>query len=185
MDKVLLRKKVRADIRNIDKDYEKASNAGIFENIIAMQAYEKAENIFAYFSVKGEVDTLELIKYSVQNGKNVFLPIVLGDGIMVFAKAVGEMVAGALYSIPEPDETAQRAEPKAGDMMLVPALCFDKNCYRLGQGGGYYDRYLEKYPELYKIGLCRNNLLMDEVPRETHDMSVDCVVTEKSVFTAK
>lgn len=178
MDKAELRKKVRSDIRNIDKAYAEASNTGIFENITGLSEYKNAKNIFAYFSVKGEVDTLRLIKYAVTEGKNVYLPIVLGDGIMVFAKAVGEMVSGALYSIPEPDETAERAEPEAGDLMLVPALCFDKQGYRLGQGGGYYDRYLEKHSSVFTIGLCRAKMQMEAVPREEHDMAVDMVVTE-------
>ena len=71
-------------------------------------------------------------------------------------------------------------EPEKGDLLIVPALCFDRQGYRLGQGGGYYDRYLEKYDGVFTAGLCRAALLMDAVPREEHDRRVDCVVTEEN-----
>ncbi len=184
MDKVALRKKVRADIRNMDQDYRKISDEGIFNNLISLAEYKKAENIFAYFSVKGEADTIAFIRRAMDDGKNVYLPIVLGEGIMVFAKPEGELVDGDLYGIPEPTENSERREPSDSDIIIVPALCFDRNCYRLGQGGGYYDRYLEKHGKVFTVGLCREKLLMDEVPRESHDFGVDCVVTEKEVFKA-
>ncbi len=182
MDKVALRKKVRADIRNMDVEYRAVSDEGIFENLISLPEYKDAKNIFAYFSVKGEADTIKFIHHAMKDGKNVYLPIVLGDGIMVFALAEGNMVDGALYGIPEPTENSPRSEPNGNDVIIVPALCFDRNCYRLGQGGGYYDRYLEKHGTVFTVGLCREQLLMDEVPREAHDFGVNCVVTEKQCF---
>ena len=74
---------------------------------------------------------------------------------------------------------AGRVEPESGDMIIVPALCFDRQGYRLGQGGGYYDRWLELHPELFSVGLCRERFLQERVPREAHDMRVRCVATEK------
>lgn len=179
MDKVSLRKQVRAKIRSLDPDYMQSSDEGILSNVIALPEYKSAKTIFAYFSVKGEADTHKLISHSLEVGKRVALPIVRGDGIMVFAEAEGKLVEGMSYGIPEPDENSELIEPMAGDVIIVPALCFDENCYRLGQGGGFYDRYLEKYPSLYKIGLCRETLIMGDVPRESHDMGVNIVVTEK------
>lgn len=179
MDKKVLRKEIRAKIRDMDPDYRAESDEGIFRNLTALPEYAAARTVFAYFSVNGEADTHRLIEHALKSGKRVALPVVLGDDRMVFALAGGELVSGALYSIPEPDENSLRAEPEKGDLLIVPALCFDKNGYRLGQGGGYYDRYLEKYDGVFTAGLCRQALLMDAVPREAHDRRVDCVVTEK------
>ncbi|MGI6028819.1 MAG: 5-formyltetrahydrofolate cyclo-ligase [Candidatus Heteroscillospira sp.] len=180
MDKKVLRAEVREKIRTMDPEYREKSDTGIFENLTALPEYKRAKTVFAYFSVNGEADTHRLISRAMDDGKRVALPVVLGDGQMVFALARGELVEGALYSIPEPDETSPRAEPEEGDLLIVPALCFDREGYRLGQGGGYYDRYLEKYDGVFTAGLCRERLLMDAVPRQPHDRRVCCVVTEKS-----
>ena len=99
-------------------------------------------------------------------------------GAMDFALYDGALVEG-LYGIPEPGPDAERVEPESGDIIIVPALCFDRQGYRLGQGGGYYDRWLELHPGLFSVGLCRERFLQERVPREAHDMCVRCVVTEK------
>ncbi|MGE4353636.1 MAG: 5-formyltetrahydrofolate cyclo-ligase [Oscillospiraceae bacterium] len=179
MDKKALRKEIREKIRDMDPEYREKSDAGIFENLIGLPEYKKAGAIFAYFSINGEADTHHIIRYSLERGKKVALPVILGEGTMTFALAEGKMISGALYRIPEPDAGAQRIAPKPGDLIIVPALCFDSGGYRLGQGGGFYDRFLEKYAGVFAVGLCREALFLDEVPRERHDMAVRCVVTEK------
>ena len=178
MDKHSLRTSVRARIRSLDPAYRAESDAKIFQNLIALPEYQAAETVFAYFSVKGEADTRRLLAAAAAAGKRVALPVVLGDGQMVFALAQSTLVPGKSFAIPEPDAESPRIEPQKGDILIVPALCFDRQGYRLGQGGGYYDRYLEKYPGIFTAGLCREKLLMDAVPREPYDRRVDCVVTE-------
>ena len=61
---------------------------------------------------------------------------------------------------------------------------FDRNGYRLGQGGGYYDRFLSAH-ELFSVGLAQDGLLLEEVPREVHDYAVCCLVTESLVLRFK
>ncbi len=65
------------------------------------------------------------------------------------------------------------------DLILVPGLAFDHQGHRMGRGGGFYDRWLEKYPKVKKIGLCFSCQLADRVPMEAHDARVDIVVTER------
>lgn len=65
------------------------------------------------------------------------------------------------------------------DLILVPCLAFDKNNYRLGWGGGFYDKFLDAQPQALKIGLCFNNgLAKGGLPHEPHDIPLDRVVTE-------
>ena len=180
MDKTALRNEIRLRIRDMDLEYREESDEGIFQNLISLPEYAKAETVFAYYSIKGEADTHRFINFALEHDKKVALPVIIGEGIMEFALTCGEMVPGALYCIPEPGVDMPRAEPKQSDMILVPALCFDRHGYRLGQGGGFYDRYLEKAAGVFSVGLCREALLMDEVPRQAHDMAVSCVVTEKN-----
>ena len=72
-------------------------------------------------------------------------------------------------------------EPGAGDIVIVPALCCDMEGYRLGRGGGYYDRMLPGCPAS-SVCLCRERLLQKNLPREWNDFPVDIVVTEARVL---
>lgn len=182
MDKKTLRRQVRANIHKLDESYRRLSDEGIFKALIALPQYDRAKRIFTYFSIEGEVDTHKLIDSAMVGSKIVALPVVLGNGQMFFAEAKSELIAGDFYAIPEPDRNSERIEPEPGDIIIVPALCFDEGCYRLGQGGGYYDRYLERHDDIFTVGLCRQHLLMHSVPREEHDRKVDCVITENEVL---
>ncbi len=181
MDKSALRAAVRAQIRELDEAERLASDRAIFENFTALPEYLAAGTVFAYYSVKGEAGTHEIIADALRRGKRVALPAVLGQGKMEFAllSPGRELSSGALYGIPEPDGGSERVEPRSGDIIIVPALCFDAEGFRLGQGGGYYDRWLASHPDVFSAGLCRERFLAKHVPRLEHDMRVRCVVTEK------
>lgn len=72
-----------------------------------------------------------------------------------------------------PDEPFQNY-----DLVIVPTLAFDKRGYRLGWGGGFYDRFLKAQPQALKIGLCFEANLIDKIPDEPHDVPLDMVITE-------
>ena len=78
-------------------------------------------------------------------------------------------------------EPHSSAPPKTPDVILVPALAFDKKGYRLGRGAGFYDRYLANYKGL-SIGICFKECVIKELPRKSHDVPVDYVVSEEGVF---
>lgn len=71
------------------------------------------------------------------------------------------------------------------DLIIVPCLGFDKDLYRLGMGGGYYDRFLARQPQALKIGLAFQNALADKgLPHDQHDIPLDQIVSEAKVFSA-
>ena len=81
----------------------------------------------------------------------------------------------------EPGPDRPVVSPGEIDLVLVPGLAFDRRGYRLGQGGGYYDRYLPQ-TKAVTVALCRSCFLLDAVPREEHDAPVDLVLTEEETF---
>jgi len=180
------KKEIRAEvcerIAGLDADYLRRSDAGVMSAVTAMPEFTAAETVFAYYSVGREVNTHSLIEMALELGKNVALPIVFGGGHMEYGliDAGTAMESGSL-NIPEPGRDAERIEPQKSDIVLVPALCYDKDGYRLGQGGGYYDRLLSSCPA-YTIGLGRSKLLCEAVPREIHDLPVKCLVTETGII---
>ena len=84
------------------------------------------------------------------------------------------------YGIPVPPEGSEILVPDTGDIILVPALCYDESFYRLGQGGGYYDRYLSDC-RAFSLGLCRERLIVPAVPTGEYDLRVEAIVTEKRI----
>ena len=71
--------------------------------------------------------------------------------------------------------------PEKLDLVIVPALAYDLAGFRLGYGGGYYDRFLTG-TQAFKAGLARERLIMDMLPRESHDIAVDSVITEEKIY---
>lgn len=177
-----VRRETRKRIAALDEKELAKSDEAIYNNVSALPEIGNAETVFLYFSVGHEVDTKRLIAALVNAGKRVALPVSLPDGVMVFAEyRAGDMRDGSVVPIPEPDADAPRLEPQDGDVIVVPGLSYDREGFRLGQGGGYYDRFLGKR-KLYSVGLARDCLLMERVPREEHDRRVSCLVTETTVL---
>ena len=68
------------------------------------------------------------------------------------------------------------------DVIIIPCLGFDKDRYRLGLGGGFYDRFLAKQPQAQKVGLAYDSALIKKLPRQPHDMRLDMIITEKNIY---
>lgn len=186
MDKDIFRTEIKAKIAELDKGYIKDSDNGILNNLITLPEFISAQRVFTYISIGREVDTRNLIKYCVKTGKQVALPTDFNDYDMNFALldcALEDLEYGK-YGIPAPRPHAVRLVPDTNDIILVPALCYDENFYRLGRGGGYFDRYLS-HCKGFSVGLCREELIVKEVPRDFYDMSVNCLITEKWIARPK
>ncbi len=176
------RRLLRAQIAAMDEKELEKSDEAIYNNLSVLPELQAAERVFLYLSVRREVDTRRLLEQLLAQGKTAALPVSLSEGRMFFAEYRPDSLReGSVVPIPEPDAHAARLEPEEGDLILVPGLTFDIGGYRLGQGGGYYDRFLSAHA-LFSVGLARDAFLMEEVPREAHDCPVRCVVTESRVL---
>ena len=177
-----LRREVRRRIASLDEKELEKSNEAIYNNLSMLPELQAAKRVFLYLSVGHEVDTRRLIRSLAAAGKTVALPVSLPKGRMYFAEYREDALQdGTVIDIPEPDATAERLEPAKGEVMIVPGLCYDREGYRLGQGGGYYDRFISAHA-LFTVGVGRDALLMERVPRGVYDVSVRCLVTESGVL---
>ena len=138
--------------------------------------------VLLYHGVGAELDTRPLLSALLERGKTVLLPKCL-PGRAMEARAVtgGEGLVTSAFGIPEPGEDCPAVERDRIELILVPGLCFDPFRFRLGQGGGYYDRYLSGYAG-ETVALCRDVMLMERVPTAPHDLPVGMVVTETRRF---
>ena len=180
-DKAAMRKAVREYIKSLDERYILDSDAGIMENVLSFPPFVAAKRVFAYCSMGRECATRDLIDRAMSLGKTVALPRSGPNGVMDFASAQHGLHP-ARYGILEPPETAPAIIPEPGDLVLVPAVCCDRQGMRLGQGGGYYDRFLAANPEVCTACLCRERLLQEKVPAEWNDIRVRYVITERRII---
>ena len=104
------------------------------------------------------------------------------DGFLLCRHGLGNRDGGdperGAFGIPEPRRDTPVLPPQAFDLAVVPAVAFDRAGFRIGRGGGYYDRYLAQMRGV-KIGLCYTQFLLPSLPRELHDERVDLILTEE------
>jgi 5-formyltetrahydrofolate cyclo-ligase len=177
------------------EDYRASASSAIALNLLGLPELKKARNVLAYCSVGSEPATLAIIDRLLgMRGKTVCLPLCtdLGDGgrrsgaagIMEarVIKSFDDLVPGA-YGIPEPAASTKLMAPDKIDLIIMPCVSCDRWCNRIGHGAGYYDYYLSMVsPKCFKAALCFEKVMLDEIPSGEHDVPVDAVVTEETVY---
>ena len=157
----------------------------ILEHILQWERYQAAKTLMVYVSVGDEVETLPLLHAALQAGKRVALPRCKRGGSME-AAVVTEMsqLRRGMLQIPEPPETFPALPQEEIELILAPGLLFDGQGNRLGQGGGYYDRYLAGYTG-YTCGVAFAVQMVDVLATKPHDMRMDAIVTEHGIHIAQ
>lgn len=178
MNKESLRKLYRNIRKSVSHSEKTRFDKQIFTALINSDLYKSSEQILVYVSVKDEADTYDFIDYSLKNNKKIAVPICENNN-MYFCEisSTNDLVTGK-YGIPT---------VKAGNnipvnitsetLCIVPAVCFDKCGYRIGYGGGYYDRFLSQN-KVRTIGICYSRCLCNSIKPDTYDVSVDYILTE-------
>ena len=144
-----------------------------------LEEFKNSENFFVYVSFGSEFNTHKLIKDLLEQEKKVYVPYVKSKGHMIAVeiKSMDDLAPGA-YGILEPKNPVE-SDVKF-DFMLVPGLCFDKNKYRIGYGGGFYDRFIDKIGEdSYKVSIVYDFQLVDDLHPEEFDRPVDKLIIQK------
>jgi 5-formyltetrahydrofolate cyclo-ligase len=140
--------------------------------------------VSAFFPYKSEIDARSLLGKLAGEGWTTCLPIViaLGEPLIFRRWFPGEPTEPGVWGIPRPTDDAALLEP---DVLLVPLMAFDRKGYRLGYGGGFYDRTLEVLrakKSIVAIGIAYAAQEVGHVPRGPHDQPLDYVMTEREVF---
>lgn len=150
----------------------------IKQNLFDTEEYKKSKNIFCYYSFSDEVITTDFFE---DMSKNWYLPKVSGEEMVACPYDKNNMKKNK-YGIYEPD-TKPINDLSIIDLMIIPALCADKNGYRLGYGKGYYDRFIKKLNHNpVKIVLVFSQLFTDNVFPDNYDERADIIITDKEIF---
>ena len=172
MNKQFLRNKYKEIRKNI-KDKEK-QDCIIFNKVINLEEYKQSDLILTYVSLKDEVDTIELVKYSLEQDKKVAVPKCEGENItFYYINSLKDLEKGK-FGILEP-KTNERVKNFDNSICIIPGVTFDKQNNRIGYGRGFYDRFLENYKGT-KIGLTYKECICDKIDNEINDIKMDKVI---------
>ena len=180
-DKKLIRKEQLAKATQLSQAYCQEADQQIFKQVHQHAKIKEAKMIFCYVGMANEINTQQLIEELLASGKRICVPKCYKLGVMDAFEihSLADLELGK-YDILEPKAEMKKIEPTDIDVGLIPCVTADLKGYRLGYGGGFYDRYLNR-SKMYRLLMCRNELLVDNVPRESHDLPVNCLVTEELV----
>lgn len=174
MDKKAVRSSIKVIKRTLTAEQKVASEFAVIEKIEQLQQFRSAQNILLYYSLPDELPTVDMLE-RWSKVKNIYLPRVKGDDLEILKYDKNTLQTGA-FNISEP-AGEDVVSPEVPDLVIVPAVAFDKRGNRVGRGKGYYDRLLAGV-NAFKIGVCYSFQVIDDFEPEVHDVPVDMVVCD-------
>jgi len=140
------------------------------------------KNVGGYYPSNYEIDDLEILNFLEKKNFTVLLPTIKRDNQMNFYKwSINDPLKINKFGIPEP-VSSKIFYP---DILLVPLVAYDRSLNRLGYGGGFYDRYIEKIEKIkkvIKIGLAFSFQKISSIPTDQYDKRLDFIITEKEIL---
>lgn len=182
-EKSALRVRLRRALNEMPTAQMQSSDQALFRQLMGLSQIRQARMISLFWGITGlEPDTKVLVDQLLQTGKTVCLPRIVADhGMELRRYTPGCPMDMNAFGIWEPTLDCPLVPKEEIDLVIVPALCYDRRGFRLGYGGGYFDRWLSGYRGV-TVGMCRQAVLQDAVPVEEHDRPVQAVVTEEQVL---
>ena len=186
----------KTEIRAFIKDKRKQQSRSficevskhITNRIITLETFKEATTVFLYAAFENEIQTQYLHEAATSEGKKVAYPKIESHTAEMSFYEVSNLRELQVNNfkkmeIREPNPRQHiKVIPSQGDVMIVPGLAFDLQGNRVGYGGGFYDRYLQTYQYLYKIGICMDFQVFEKINTEIFDVKVDYILSEKRSY---
>lgn len=171
--------------RSISAEKKSELDEAVCKRFLSLSSYRYADTILLYSPLKGEIDTLPIVRDAWAKGKKTAFPRCIDGNRMVYHYVTSEeQLVSGMYGIKEPsaDLPLYSSAPFEHVICVLPAIVYDKRGYRLGYGRGYYDRFLSNFNGI-KAGLIYSDFVVDEIPNGRFDLKSDVVITEKGVIS--
>ncbi len=178
-EKSALREQAKAKRKHAFEAHGASANAALRQHGLDFLELPVTPVVSGFFAIRDEINPLPLLLKLYLAGSRLALPAMLGKGkpLLMRSWAPGEPLAETTWGIQEPLGDAVVLEP---DVVLVPLLAFDTQGYRLGYGGGFYDRTLaglRAKKTIAAVGLAYDEQKVDAVPHDSYDQPLDWVLT--------
>ena len=175
--KAELRKQVLQEMKAMPQEQKQAMDRALTERFLNHSFYQEANVIATYLSFPHEFQTQGLIDQALKDGKKVLIPKTYPKGLMEFVVYDPQQLEKTSFGLLEPQGDLEVVDPSQIDLIHVPGLAFTREGYRIGYGGGYYDRYLENFAgdSMSTIYSCQ----VQEFNSEDHDVPVQEVLIDE------
>lgn len=190
MDKGELRREIKHKRETFHKELKNEADRKIREALFKSDVFRNSKTVFIYVNMDLEVNTVEIIRELIKSNKVVAVPKVIPINkkeIQMKALKIDSLLqlneSGA-YGILEPSIDCEDISEEV-DLIIIPGLAFDVKGNRLGYGGGFYDRFLSKYPNSKRVALCYDFQILDEIPHEFFDEKVQTIISDKRIIELK
>lgn len=189
MDKTATRQRIMAIRNHLTAPEREIYSQNIYEQLLQLDLFKNSNVIASFVDFREEVSMTKINTYILNSGKTLVLPYVDFKRKEMTFHIVNDLSTLHLsrYGIREPNPNLHSEIDIADiEIVLTPGVAFDKNGYRLGYGGGFYDRFFATIDSLIpKIGIAYSLQLVDSIPVESHDKALDGIVTEKGLTQFK
>lgn len=188
-DKKELRTNMLEMRRNLSWQDVQIKSHQINETLLTHTAFTCAKTILLYLPIKKEPNSLTIIKAAWKQEKQVLVPVTQPKEkslLLSRLDSLKELTEG-YHGIPEPKQSCIRpVDPLSVDLCLLPGVAFDQRGYRLGYGGGYFDRFLPTLrSDCLKIALAYDFQIIDSLEHFPYDIPVDMIITESKIYQCK
>lgn len=182
-----IRKKILETRKGMDPMEVDRLSHRIISSLLKVTEFKNSKNVMAYLSFDNEVDSQELIKYCKEQGKRIFIPYCKKEGYKMIPTEIKdikkEVIRNKFGYMEHKLEYLRPANIEDMDIIILPGVAFDKKCYRIGYGSGYYDRFLKNVKDkIPTIGLSYDFQILSTVQVEDFDVPLDYVITEKRII---
>ena len=143
--KKTLRKETIAAMKELPQSVKTEADSQLTQRFIQLPAFQEAQTLATYLSMGHEFSTASLIQAALQSGKRVCVPRTYPQGQMEFGEYDPDILEKTRFGLLEPNEQGKVVDKAEIDLIHVPGLVFQSKGYRIGYGGGYYDRYLADF----------------------------------------
>lgn len=186
INRPLLRSKLRHLRQNLPQDQQTAAAQAVCHHVLKLAVYQHALHAAFYLARDAELDPAPILQHAWQANKICYLPILQQQQLAFGVYTANTNMRCNQYHIPEP-MTAKLTQPNELDCVFVPLVGFDRQGNRLGMGGGFYDRSFSKRLQKNQhtptlIGLAYSMQEIDSLTRESWDVPLDYVITEKEII---
>ena len=184
MDKSEQRRIARQRRAELTPHERQTASEAICERLKSIPAVAGAETVFSYLAMLNEVDLSAFHTWAQAHGITVAFPVTSPDGTMeAYAPTAQTLWVRGGFGIREPaPKTARLVAPEDIDLILTPCVAFDEDCRRLGQGGGFYDRYFARCPGAIRLAAAFEVQRLPAVTCDSHDTPLHAVLTEKRLY---
>jgi 5,10-methenyltetrahydrofolate synthetase len=178
LTKPQLRQECKRIRSKIDEDTRRKTSLAICRQIESWHTFQKADTVLTYMAMGSEVNLSPLLAY--HPNLNWAIPRIQAGGQMQFHSYDPEKLVHHSFGMLEPHPGCPIIPSEAIQLTLVPGLAFDPNGWRLGYGGGFYDRFLSNFQGV-TAGITYQALCYDAIPHAVHDIPMQYVITETGI----